>query len=166
MSEFDGIDSPEGWRSKLKSLMDEAVVAAASEDVQKRFDISERLTQFVENSFPNNAAVLALDKIAKEAAIGLLEKTINERLQSIVARNVELAGLTKAFEAEAGLANKVAASLRLERSTKAVEALNGSIAALKDLATSLKKDDDEALLKSVERTVESAKKLRTLLESA
>ena len=42
-------------------------------------DMSERLIAFVENSFPNDEKIKALDEIASKAAVGLLEQNIDER---------------------------------------------------------------------------------------
>lgn len=164
MSEFDDIHDHEGWRRKLKSLLDDAEQAARASEVQLRFQVAERLTQFMERSFPNDDVVRALDDIASKAAVGLLERTIDERLQSIVARNAELTALAKSFEAAASEAVETAAQLRLERAGKALDALNNSIAALKELDAGLKQGSDDPLIAEIGLAVDAVKRLRELIE--
>jgi hypothetical protein len=165
MSEFDGIEGFDAWRAKLRSLLVEAEAAAQDQDPQVRFRISQRLTEFMEHSFPNDELVRKLDAVAREVAESLLDQTIHERLQSIVSANAELAALAKSFAMETEGALDVAARLRLERANKALETLNAGIAALKDLASALKPGDDDSLRKSVDQTVKVAKQLRQLLET-
>jgi hypothetical protein len=108
--------------------------------------------------------VRALDQIAGKAAVGLLEQTIDERLRSIVARNAELAALAKSFEAAAGEAAAAAAQLRLERVGKALDAMNGSIAALRELEATLRQGIDDPLAAGIGGTLEALARLRELLE--
>ena len=98
MSEWDDIEGFESWSRKLRSLLDAAADAAKQTNHDSRFAMSERLTEFVENSFPNDEKIRALDDIASKAAIGLLEQNVDERLKSIVTRNTELAQLSKQFD--------------------------------------------------------------------
>lgn len=164
MSEFDDIRDHEGWRRKLRELLQEAEQAASASDVQPRFRLAERLTQFIERSFPNDEVVRALDQIAGKAAVGLLEQTIDERLRSIVARSAELAALAKSFEAAAGEAGAAAAQLRLERVGKALDAMNGSIAALRELEATLRQGIDDPVATGIGGTLEALARLRELLE--
>ena len=165
MNEFDGIEGFDAWRKKLRQLLAEAEAAAANPDAQARFRICQRLTAFMENSRPNDAAVLSLDEVAGKVAEALLDQTIEERLASIVAANARLAGIAKAFAIETESAQSEAANLRLERATKAVEALNTGISSLKELASALETGRDDALLQSVDKTVKAARQLRLQLES-
>jgi len=166
MSEWDGISGFDGWSGKLRDLLKDANAAARSEDIEQRFEASERLTQFVENSRPNDEPIKALDDIAKRAAIGLLRQTIDERLASIVERNGELAALGKKFSDAASGARKSAAALRLERATKALESLNDGIVKLKDLRDSLKSAADKDIAAAVDKAMAAAKAARALIEKA
>jgi len=166
MSEFDGIEGFDGWNRKLRALSDEATTAAQLGDQTARFAVSERLTRFVENSFPNDEKIRALDEIATKMAIGLLEQNVDERLKSIVARNAELARVSKEFDIAAAEANKVASKIRLEGALKTVDALNAGVLAIKELKATLEAGTDEALIESLERALRAAQDVRALLEKS
>ena len=164
MSEWDGIEGFESWSRKLRALLDEAAGIAKQEDHNGRFAMSERLTQFVENSFPNDEKIKALDDIASKAAIGLLEQNIDERLKSIAARNTELAQLAKQFDDGAADAKASAARIRFERTRKTLDVLNGGVAAMKDLRATLKGGTDKELIASIDKAMTAAQAVRNLLE--
>jgi len=165
MSEFDGIGDYEGWADKLRELLSDAATAAKLDDQAARLALSERLTKFVETSYPNDAPMKALDAIAAKAAIGLLEQNIAERLKSIVARNVELAQLGKQFGQAADGAKATAAAIRLERIGSALTSLNDGILKMKELRDSLKSAvADKDLAKALDKAMEAARTARDLLE--
>ena len=166
MSEWDGIEGFESWSRKLRALLDDAASSAKQDDQNARFAMSERLTQFVENSFPNDEKVKALDDIAAKAAIGLLEQNIDDRLKSIVARNAELAQLAKRFEVGAEDAKASAGRIRFERVKKTLDVLNNGVAAMKDLRSSLKTGTDKQLIASLDKATAAAQAVRNLLEKA
>lgn len=166
MSEWDGIEGFESWTRKLRDLMGDAAKAAKRTEPEARFAMSERLTEFVENSFPNDEKIKALDEIASKAAIGLLEQNIDDRLKSIVTRNTELAQLTKQFEAGADDANASAASIRFERVKKALDVLNTGVVTLKELRATLTTGSDKQLIASIDRAMTAAQSVRNLLEKA
>ena len=166
MSEWDGIESFESWSRKLRSLLDAAADAAKQTNHDSRFAMSERLTQFVENSFPNDEKIRALDEIASRAAIGLLEQNIDERLKSIVARNAELAQLSKQFDVGAEDARASAASIRFERARKTLDVLNNGVETMKDLRSTLKTGADRQLIASIDKAVIAAQKVRDLLRKS
>jgi hypothetical protein len=120
----------------------------------------------VENSFPNDEKIKALDEIASKAAIGLLEQNIDDRLKSIVSRNSELAQLSKQFETGAADANASAASIRFERVKKTLDVLNSGVATLKDLRSTLKTGSDKQLIASIDKAMAAAQTVRNLLEKA
>ena len=66
MSEFDGIEGIEGWRTKLLEILDAAEEVAEQEDWPPRREVSRRLKDFILKSSPNTADILELDRIAKE----------------------------------------------------------------------------------------------------
>lgn len=163
--DWDRIEGIEGWTRKLRSLLQEdAALAAKASDTSARLAMSERLTQFVEHSFPNTDAIKALDAIATRAAIGMLEQTIDERLRSLVTRNLELATLTKQLEVGTDDAHTAAASIRLARAEKTLTALNEGVTMLRELRTSLKPEDDRQLVASIDRAMLATQAVRALLE--
>ncbi|MCU0969143.1 MAG: hypothetical protein MUF03_10050 [Rubrivivax sp.] len=164
MSEFDGIADVEGWRRKLRALLDEAAQAARDDAAAPRFAVAERLLDFTEHSFPNGEEVRALDAIARQAARALLERTIDERLRAIVERNAELSALGKGFETAAAEAAAAASRLRLERVGDALQSLGGSLATLRALAGSLQTGRDDTVIDAVERAIAASRTLRDLLE--
>jgi hypothetical protein len=164
MSEWDGIEGYDRWNEKLRALMDEAAKAAKRTEPDARYAMSDRLVEFVENSFPNDEKIKALDDIASKAAVGLLEQNIDDRLKSIVARNAELAQLTKQFEAGAEGANASAASIRLQRVKQTLDVLNTGVAAMKDLRATLKTRTDKQLIASIDKAMSAAQSVRNLLE--
>jgi hypothetical protein len=166
VSEWDGIEGFESWTRKLRALMDDAAKAAKRTEPEARFAMSEQLIAFVENSFPNDEKIKALDDIASKAAIGLLEQNIDDRLKSIVSRNSELAQLSKQFEAGAADANASAASIRFERVKKTLDVLNSGVATLKDLRSTLKTGSDKQLITSIDKAMAAAQTVRNLLEKA
>jgi hypothetical protein len=166
MSEWDAIEGAESWSRKLRALLDEAAAIAKQDDHTGRFAMSERLTEFVENSFPNDEKIKALDEIASKAAIGLLEQNIDDRLKSIAARNTELARLAKQFDAGAEDAKTSAARIRFERTKKTLDVLNGGVAAMKELRASLKTGTDKELIASIDKAMAASQAVRNLLEKS
>ena len=96
----------------------------------------------------------------------LLEQNIDDRLKSIVARNTELAQLSKQFEAGADDANASAASIRFERVKKTLDVLNTGVATLKDLRSTLKTGSDKQLIASIDKAMAATQTVRNLLEKA
>ena len=64
MSEWSGIKGFDAWAAKLRTLLAAAADASKAADQSARMDLSERLIQFVENSFPNDERTKGLDEIA------------------------------------------------------------------------------------------------------
>ncbi|HEY0338270.1 MAG TPA: hypothetical protein VGC70_13095 [Burkholderiales bacterium] len=166
MSEWDGIEGFESWSRKLRSLLDAAADAAKQTNHDSRFAMSERLTQFVENSYPNDEKIRALDDIASKAAIGLLEQNIDERLKSIVTRNTELAQRSKQFDIGGEDARASAASIRFERTRKTLDVLNNGVETMNDLRSTLKTGTDRQLIASLDKAVIAAQKVRELLRKS
>jgi hypothetical protein len=133
-------------------------------EASARFAESRRLREFIRESYPNSDEIQALDEIAKKAAIGLLEQNIDERLKSIAARDAELAQLAKQFEGAASDAEGAAASIRLERARKALDALTDGIVKMKELRGALKSVADKDLVKALEKAMAAAQAARSLIE--
>lgn len=158
-------DDPQDCTAKLKALLDDAQNAAGQEDDDLRRRVSEQLKQFMIDSTPNNARIVALDDIAVEAAKALLIRNIDDRLVSIRTINIDLAKTTKQFSAAAAHASATANGLRLERLKQTIETLNDGVASIRQLKDALNTGTDPQLLDSLtkaEAAVVSAREgLRT-----
>ncbi len=165
MSEWDNIQDFDGWKSKLADLVTEAEAAARNTDVEARFALSSRLTEFIIHSSPNTPEIMALDAIAERTRAGLMQLTIEERLAAISARTGELARLTKEFQAHAAAGEASAASIRLERAHRVVDSLTESVRTLKEFRSVLETGIDDDLAKSLDRIISSIQKLRSDVEA-
>jgi hypothetical protein len=164
MNEFDGIEGIDGWRTKLKSLLDESRQIALEDDLDRRLKMSDRLTTFILESRPNTAEIQDLDKIAHETASALLLGSIEKRLEAITARTGELIRLTKEFGNQAEHNKEMAASIRLENLIVTIHSATETINAAKKFKESLKntvKEGKIAVL--VDETVSAVEKLRSAL---
>ena len=168
MNEFKDIHDFEGWRAKLEELLAEAAVAARQDDVEARFGLTQRLTQFIRSSAPNNAPdIQHLDLMAEKTVQGLLRQTIEERLAAIGERTAEIARLSEKFDAQAEAGEKAAKSIRLERAVTVVDSLTESVRALKEfrgLLESPVNGQGDPLAGSIDRVISSIQRLRTSVE--
>jgi len=165
MSEFDGIKGFDGWSKKLEELLVAAAKASQTAGHAERFEQSRRLREFIRESHPTTPDIEALDEIAKKAAIGLLEQSIDDRLKSMAERDAELAQLAKQFGDAASSAKATAASIRLERAKKALVAINDGILKMKELRELLKTGSDQDLAKALDKAIEVSQSARRLIES-
>lgn len=166
MNEWDGIEGFEAWRGKLQSLLQEANRLARGNDDEARFKMARRLTEFVENSRPQNDDMNRLDQIAGDTAVALMQITIEQRLASLTERAVELARLTKEIDARTGAALASAEAIRLSRARSAVDALTRSVNALVDLRAALDNALDTDLADSVEGLIALIQEVRSAIERA
>ncbi|MBP1723017.1 MAG: hypothetical protein H6Q44_722 [Deltaproteobacteria bacterium] len=164
MSEWDNIQGFGGWREKLGELLAEAQKAAQNEDATARFRVSERLNQFVAESWPNDDKIQALDKVAVGAARGLMLSTLEERLKSLVDHNTELTTLTKMIQSQSEAAAASAKAIRLERVNKVLSTFTESVNAIRDFRTVLEKGPDDELTARLERVMKAIQDLRRLVE--
>jgi hypothetical protein len=164
MSEGEDIRGFEGWKKKLGELLAEAETACQCEDPEPRFKLSRRLTEFVEQSYPNDGQIRALDKIAAGLATDLMLNTIGERLKSLAQRNTELARLAKEFQAQADAAAASASSIRLEKARKVVLSLTDSVSAIKELGVALQEEKEGELAARLEKALKSIQDLRSFIE--
>ena len=164
MNESQNDPSEDEWTAKLRMVLDDAKKAAQDDDLGPRLEVVDRLTDFIEESFPNDARVHAFDNISAQAATGLLEQTIEKRLQNIAARNVELARLNKTFEAATASAQEEAATLRLGRVRSVLTVLDQGLSAIKDLRDVLKTGTDRELTASLDKALGAIQDVRAQLQ--
>lgn len=164
MSEWDDIEGLQQWSEKLGELLEAARQAALDPDTDKRFGLSRRLTEFIQHSHPNDAAIKALDRIAGQAAQDLMLATIDERLREISGRTAEWLQIAKQFRDQAAEADRRAAEIRLDKARKVAVSLTESVHLLQDLRTSLSDTDDPEFARNVAKAVETLQKLRAQIE--
>ena len=164
MNEFKGIEGVDGWRTKLKSLLDESKQIALEDDLEKRLKMSDRLTAFILESRPNTAEIQDLDKIADETASALLLNSIEKRLEAITARTGEFIRWAKEFDSQAELNKEISESIRFKNLVATIHSTTETINAAKKFKESLKdtvKEGKIAVL--VDETVSAVEKLRSTL---
>ena len=164
MSEFSGIDGFEGWKGKLKELLQAAKTAAGNQDLEQRIAISERLTDFTIASFPNTPEIKELDRIAGEAAAGILKQSIEERLADLARQTVDVARLAKQFNATAEANEAKAESIRLKHGQQVLDSVTGTVKAINQFRDTLDSSDDKKLIEDLKQVVASLQKLRKAVE--
>ena len=163
MSEFDTIDSVDGWRRKLEELLREAEQAARDEE--RRFAVAARLREFVRNSGPQVDAIVRLDDVAAGTVRALMGRTIDERLAELASRSVELARLSKTIEATAADAGAAAGSILLVRTRAVVDSLTRSVEAVTALRAIIDSGGAADLVAQVEAGLAALQELRGAVES-
>jgi len=142
-SEFDNIQDLTGWRNKLDELLAVARTVASNDDIDARLDVSDRLTKFIIKNPPStpgdptSSEYDLMDRVARDASNALLLTTIQERVASIVSRTTELAALRKKIDSRTAANREEAASIRLEKARRVVDATTQAVAAITDLKKEL-----------------------------
>lgn len=162
-SEFDNIRGYEGWKSKLDQLLAIAKTASESGTPAARRKIADRLTDFATESWPDTAEIVELDTIALETSRTILVDNISSEVSAIAARTAAVAALSKRLGAIGRAASETAASIRLERAHRVVDAMTELVRSVDEL-DSVMTDDNEALRKKIRALAESALKLRQEVE--
>lgn len=164
MSEWDDIEGFQQWSDKLGGLLVEAKAAAGNPDSDLRFAVSERLTEFILNSRPNDEAIKALDEVAARASQDLMLSVLDERLREIIGRTAEWHQITKAFREQAATVGEKTAAIRLEKAHRVAQSLTESVHRLQELRSSLSDTDDPEFARSMAKAVETLQKLRAQIE--
>jgi hypothetical protein len=164
MSEWDNITGFQQWSDKLDELLGAAEALASDSGTAARLAASRRFRDFIDNSWPNDEAIKALDEIAARAAQDLMLDTVDARLREIAGRTAELRQITKQFRDQAAAVGARATEIRLQKAHRVAQSLTESVHLLKDLRSELSEADDGDLVKNVGRAVETIQKLRALIE--
>ncbi|MCK7508715.1 MAG: hypothetical protein MZV70_34900 [Desulfobacterales bacterium] len=139
------------WASAHRGL----AVAARESDDQKRLEVSDRLTDFIMHSWPNDQVIHAMDEIAKRAAQDLLLQTVQDRVREIAGRTAEFHQLAKQFRGSTEEASAGAAEIRLQKARRVTQALTDSVNVLKDFRAALDRGSDADLVRSIEKAIET-----------
>lgn len=162
-NEFSNISGYDGWKSKLDQLLAVAKTASESGTPAARRKIADRLTDFAMESSPDTAEIVELDTIALDASRTILLNNIAGEVDAIAARTATLVTLAKKLGAVGRAATETAASIRLERAHRVVDAMTELVRSVDEL-DSVMTDDNEALRKKIRALAEAALKLRTEVE--
>lgn len=157
------------WVNELDQLLAEARDASASNDEASRRSVSRKLTDFVvrtpRGGPDERAGMKQIDRIAAEAAIGLLMQSIQERVANIASRTSDFVSLRKDLEGQAETNEATAAVLRLDRVKKVVDTSTELVREMKDLANTYREADEEDLAKKLEGVVTRIQNLRSEIET-
>jgi uncharacterized membrane protein YccC len=165
-TEFDKIKDFAGWKAKLDELLAAGEKASMRDDDDARLDVAKRLNQFVLKSSPNTDDMLALDDLATEAARVLSGAVVAEAVESISSRTAALRFITKRLDAAAVKAERAAATIRLEKAHRVIDALTEAVRAVDDLDMVLTEGTDEQLSKRLTKLTDAMRDLRTELDES
>ena len=163
-TEFDKIKDLDGWQAKLKELLTAAEKASARNDDNERLAVAARLNRFVLESSPNTDEIVALDQLATTAARELSLDVVGDALDRIAARTARLRAITKQLDAVTARAEQAAASLRLEKAHRVIDAFTEAVRAVDDLDKVLEDGTDDQLRKRLSKLTISLVALRGELD--
>ena len=162
--DWDSFESTQDWvkvLNDLRGLIDTADTAA------KRAKLADTLDEFADRSTSDDLALIVkLDASARKAARALRKTNIADSVAELAAASAEYQAAVKEFAAASAVLKKEASLLRAEKFTQAVSSLTDTISAVKSLTQIVTSQDDPKLAAAITRAVESAQKLRGMLESS
>ncbi|HSE92461.1 MAG TPA: hypothetical protein VLF19_04075 [Methylomirabilota bacterium] len=165
-TEFDKIKNFAGWKAKLKELLAAAEKASSRNDDDGRLSVATRLNNFVLESVPNTDAIRALDELATAAAHELSVAVVEGAIERISHRTAALHSITKRLEAVSLQAEQAAASIRLAKAHRVIDAFTEAVRAVDDLDAVLADGTDEQLRKRLATLARSMRVLRTELDDS
>ena len=165
-NEFAGIRDVAGWTAKLNELLTAAEKASSRNDDDARIAVAKRLNQFVLESSPNTDDILALDELATNAARELSTSVAADAVDRIVARTAALRAITKQLDAVATKADEAAASIRLTRAHRVVDAFTEAVRAIDSLDGVLDSGSDDQLRKRLTRLAGALRDLRAEVDES
>jgi hypothetical protein len=161
--DWDGLKSTEDW---IKTLNDLRGLIDSADTPAKRDKLADKLDEFADHSTSDDlATIVKLDSSARKAARALRKANIADSVAELAAASSEFQSAVKEFNAASAALKKEASLLRAEKFTAAVSALTGTISAVKGLTQVVLDQDDPKLAAAITAAVNSAQKLRTLLEA-
>ena len=162
--DWDAFEATEDW---IKALNDLRGLIDSADTSQKRDLLAGKLDEFADHSRSEDlATIVKLDSSARRTARALRRASIDQSIAELAAASAEFQTAVKEFTAASETLKKEASFLRMEKFTQAVSSLTETISAVKSLTQVVKAEDDPKLAAAITRAVESAQKLRALLESS
>ena len=163
-TEFSRLTTYAQWRAKLEELLKAAEEATRKDDDDARLSVATRLNRFVLESAPNTPEIVALDDLALDAARALSTEMVGGAVDRIGARTATLRSIAKHLDAVAGEAEEAAASLRLEKVHRVVDALTGALRAVDDLDRVLRSGTDQELRARLTTLADAMKSVRDSID--
>lgn len=153
----------ENWLPELQTLLSEAKDAAQKPKLEPRLAVSEYLSGFIQESWPQTPDMDRLDDLALQAATDLMKTTLDDRLAGIISRSAEYVRVEKSLNTAAARGESAAEAIRLESiqnlisaTTQTINSANALVAALDSSKASEKK-----IAGLVEAAVDAVTKLRS-----
>ena len=160
--DWDAFESTADWSKLLNDLLG---LAPAATDSAQRDALADSLDAFADHSSSDELdVIIKLDRAARKAARALRLTSIQERVTALQAASDDFRAAMKEFSAASLALRKESSLLRLEKFNAAVSSLTDAIASLKALSQATADDGDGPLGAAIDQTVNSAQKLRNLLE--
>ena len=164
MTEFSGLTTYAEWNAKLRELLKAAEEATRKDDDDARLSVATRLNRFVLESAPNSPEIVALDDLALDAARALSTEMVGVAVDRIGARTATLRSIAKQLDVVAGEAQDAAASLRLEKVHRVVDALTDAMRAVDDLEQVLQRGTDEELRTRLTALTDAMRRIRDSID--
>jgi hypothetical protein len=160
--DFDEPESTEDWVKLLNDLLG---LAESAQAAGKGELLADALDEFADHSSSEDLATITkLDAAARRAARALRKADITARVNELAAASADFQAAVKEFDASTAGLKKEASKLRAERITAAVSSLTQTIGSLKNLSQAFESEDADKIAAAIKDAVQSAQKLRTLLE--
>jgi hypothetical protein len=160
--DWDERESTEDW---VKTLNDLLGLVEAAQAADKRELLADTLDEFADHSTSDDLATITrLDAAARKAARALRKADIAARTSELAAASADFQAALKQLGVASAELQKEAAKLRAEKITSAISSLTDTIGSLKNLSQALTTEDGDKIAVAIKDAVQSAQRLRTLLE--
>ena len=161
--DWDDVETTADW---VKILNDLRGLIDSADNPVKRDQLAAKLDEFADHSNSDDLnVIIKLDASARKSAQALRSKSISESIATLAAASAEFQAVVKEFAAATVSLKKEASLLRGEKFIASVSSLTETITALKNLSQVITSDDDHQLGAAIAQTVQSAQKLRGILEA-
>ena len=158
-----GMESTSDWVKTLNDLLE---LANSADSPDKRNQLADKLDEFADNSSSDDLTTITkLDAAARKAAQALRNQNIAQGIQELAAASGNYRTSVKELDAATASLKKEAGVLRAEKFTAAVSSLSDTILSLKNLSKVAKDGNDIQLVNAINQSIESAQKLRSILEA-
>jgi hypothetical protein len=160
--EWDELESTEDWVKMLNDLLG---LVDGAQTPARRDALAAALDEFADRSTSEDLSTITkLDAAARKAARALRKSDIAASVNELAAASADFRAAVKELGAATAGLRKEAAKLRAEKITVAVSSLTETIGSLKNLSQVLQSEDGDKIAAAIKEAMQSAQKLRTLLE--
>lgn len=154
------------WADMLTQLISEAQAALTAQDNAERLRVSDVLGQFIDNSPNLLPGISDLDEQALGISNDLLSANIENAINQLAARSVQLISLTKQIDTVAAQVEKKAASIRLDSINNFILSATDIVSSAKALKTSFENVKfDDTLAKQIEGLITQIGDIKTKVQA-